>query len=104
MNPKPKTKKPTFNIYRADGSKCPTLRRCFIIRMDVSWNDRSVGSICLPDGTLWDLTIEDQADQAIQDAGRAYCIVSFQVHEHGNFAIARFYDPRKLTAARTNNG
>jgi hypothetical protein len=89
---------PTFNIHRADGSRSPTLVRNFLNKMYISVAEAARGSLILPDGTEWELIIENEAKAALVQS--AYCIVSFQVHTTGNFAIARLYTPHKEDKAR----
>lgn len=91
--------RPSFGIYRADGSKHPTLKRNFIIKMDLYTNDLRNGYVTLVDGTNWALSAEQEVKDAIQAVGDTFCIVSFQVHEHGNYAVARKYSAKKLAAS-----
>jgi hypothetical protein len=90
-----------FNVYRSDGSKSPTLRRSFLIKLYINKADRMRGYLKLPDNTKWTLITEEAVLKAMGHDQTVRCIVSFQVHEHAddtqvsNFAVARFYNPNK---------
>lgn len=83
-----------FSIYRADGSKPPSLKRSFIVKQRISLSDVVEGSLMLDDGTVWALIIEPEAFEVMLKDQSAFCIVSYQVHTHGNYAVARLYKPR----------
>lgn len=91
--------RPSFGIYRADGSKQPTLKRSFIVKMDISLFNVKLGYVTLNDGTSWILTVEPEAVDLIDLNGSAFCIVSFQAHEHGNYAVARHFSPKKQASS-----
>lgn len=85
------TSNPSFSIYRADGSKVPTLRRSFIIKQDITQAELDANVVSLDDGTSWELVVDDEVWDRIKQQGSAYCIVSYQAHSHGNYAVARLF-------------
>ncbi len=89
------TYKPRFNIHLADGQIAPTIKRSFLIKMYVSNHDIKKGYLKLPDGTTWDLTLEPAVKAAMVENGTAECIVSFQLHEHGTYCVARYFNRNK---------
>lgn len=95
------TNKPTFSIYRADGTKTPTLRKSFIIQQRISWGDVAIGALYLEDGTEWRLVVEPKVADMLHKDETVYCIVSYQVHNtddgQENYAIARLYTPKRQT-------
>lgn len=86
-----------FSIYRADGSKPPSLRKSFIIKERISCLDLVTGSLRLRDGSDWLLEVEPEALAQITRDNDAYCILSLQVHtdedtgDTGNYAVVRLF-------------
>lgn len=83
---------PTFSIYRSDGSKVPTLKKSFLVKEHISHLDYFKGYKTLEDGTVWKLILENEVISDIKIKGHSdtsFCIVSYQAHTHGNYAIAR---------------
>lgn len=80
---------PTFKIHRSDGTIYPTIKKSFIKKAHISASDFLRGYLHLEDGTKWTLILEEGK---VPNFGlnKKY-VISFQVHIHGNFAVAREY-------------
>jgi hypothetical protein len=95
------TSKPTFSIYRADGSKVPGLKKSFLIKEILTSADIIAGQKTLPDGTQWTLVLDTIFEEEVFFLGKEadnksfYCICSYQAHEHGNFVVARLCKERQ---------
>jgi hypothetical protein len=83
---------PTFRIHRADGSRPLSLKNAFVLKEWLTQEDMDRGFIEIEDGTKWQLSIQDKdIRHVIHSAGRAWCVVSYQAHTYGNFAIAKLF-------------
>lgn len=74
-----------FRIYRKDGSKVPTLIKAFLVKENITSNTLEQGKIVLEDGTEWEIVW----DSHLQPADINYCIISYQAHTTGNYAVCR---------------
>lgn len=99
MNMITKINKPSFEIYRSDTTKVPTLKKSFLLKQILDKRDVESEEIIGQDGTEWLLVIEPSALASISETGSANCIISFQVHYQGgdlrNFAVARLISKDK---------
>lgn len=86
---------PSFTVYRADGSKVPTIKKSFLVKEWIERAHLTRSWMTLEDGTDWNLVLEDEVKAALEIETEVFCIISYQVHEYGNFAIARVVKERK---------
>lgn len=86
---------PTFHVYRKDGSPNPDIKRYFLDRREVTAMDAIAGCIVLDDKTKWQLVLEPAVANALRAQDSIFCIVSFQIRQAGNYAIARLYTESK---------
>lgn len=96
METKDKNSKPSpvsFVVFRSDGSKNPDILKYFLERMHIGAVDAVEGVLTLQDGTRWTLVLEPQVKEALKQTDNCQCLVSFQARRHGNFAVARLYNP-----------
>lgn len=92
----------TFHVYRKDGSPNTDIKRYFLDRRQVTAMDAIAESIVLDDKTKWKLILERAVAEALKGQDSVYCIVSFQIRQSGNYAIARLYDQTKDRKAIKN--
>lgn len=80
---------PSFYIYDVDGNKVKTLRLSFLKKLVILEKDYLSGTLHW-EGIEYELVIDDEqilVNLAVEKA--CHCIVSFQVHYHGKFAVCR---------------
>ena|SRR5690606_1512863 len=85
--------KPSFRIHRTDGSVVPSIKNAFVTKKTLSYEDIRRGYLILEDGTEWQLVMDSETSDKIFRDKRA-CMVSFQAHSYGNFAVVRIITPR----------
>ncbi len=93
----PPMKNPSFQVYRADGSKFPSLVKFFLVKQIITVEDLDKGYLELPDSSLWNLVLEAQVVEDLVAQGYSNAIISYQVHDYGNFAVARKDNGPRLT-------
>jgi predicted GNAT superfamily acetyltransferase len=94
----------TFSIYRADGTKVPTLKKSFLVKEHLTCRALSKQYIVLEDGTEWRLILESKVIEDLMKQGNAFCICSYQVHEDGNYIVARLFQDKSTVDITDKDG
>lgn len=93
-----------FSIFRADGSKVPTLKKAFLVKEYIYPSDLTDGVLHLEDGTEWTLITEHLVQNSLVNLrSKVFCIVSYQAHTHGNFAVARLVTDKPIKDITTKD-
>jgi len=95
--------KPKFSIFRADGSKVPTLKKAFLVKEHISLKHFRHNSLILEDGTEWEMVVENAVEDGVFKNASAFCIVSYQAHTHGNYAVVRLVAERSTASLTTED-
>lgn len=93
---------PTFEVYRkgSNNKLVPNLVKAFLMKKVITKDDIDRSYLQLPDSSLWILCPELEVSYALDYSDSCICLVSYQVHRHGSFAVARLYEEDK---AATND-
>ena len=91
----------TFHIYRKDGTANPDIKQSFLDRKHLSAQDAIEGSLTLDDQTKWQLVLEAPVQKKLKEQDAVLCIISFQVRQSGNYAVARLFDQTRQKVKRS---
>src|SRR5688572_26192875 len=90
----------SFYVFRKDGSKNPNIKTHFLEEMILDTHTALDKKIKLADDTIWELIMEEEVKQAFKISSSVRCIVSFQAHTQGNYAVARLFKENKRTKGK----
>src|SRR5690606_16403088 len=85
----------TFSIYRPDGQKVSTLKRAFVRTGLINANHKERGFLVDDNDVQYTLICSSELRNSLSYASQTPVIVSFQIHTHGRYAIAKFYVEEK---------
>ena len=91
--------KPSFYIFREDGSRDSDIIQSFLIKRNITVEEVISGKLTLEGqaGKVWNIILDDHARVIFKKRNEAFCLVSFQSKKQGYFAVIRIY---KNKAAR----
>lgn len=90
---------PSFYIYTPEGNKVSSIKKAYIKKLTISTETYQKRELTA-DNVQWKLVVDDpHIREAIETElaykGEAYCIISFQVHNFGNYAVMRLFKGEK---------
>ena len=93
----------TFSVYRKDGSLVPTLvTQPFLQRLVFSPENLSSTRILHNNGKTYTKVFEPEVIEALKTGEFVSCIVSFQEHKHGNYAVVKKVSEYKIPRSIKN--
>lgn len=85
----------TFSLYTPSGQKVASLKKAFIRTTFLNLQHIARGFLTTEDGAKWNLVVDYPLQKALYSVEEVAAIISYQVHDHGFYAVAKLYKEKK---------
>lgn len=91
----------TFSLYHPNGQRIASVKKAFIRTTFLNLQHLARGFLTTEDDTKWNLVVDYPLQKALYTAEEVAAIISYQVHDHGYYAVAKLYKKEKPSASPT---